>query len=50
MTAELGGEFGKQVAEEFLAQSPSVPESPEDANNGTDEDNEDEQEFHTHDL
>ena len=47
---ELGGEFGKQVVEEFIAQSPSIPESPDDANTETDEDNEDEQEFHTHDL
>ena len=47
---ELGGEFRKQAVEEFIAQSPSVPESPEDSNSETDEDNEDEQEFHTHDL
>ena len=47
---ELGGEFKKQVVEEFIAQSPSVPESPDDSPSETDEDNEDEQEFHTHDL
>ena len=47
---ELGGEFGKQVAEEFISQSPSIPESPDDSNPENDEDNEDQQEFHTHDL
>ena len=47
---ELGGEFGKQVAEEFISQSPSIPESVEDSNAETDEDNDDDQGFHTHDL
>ena len=47
---ELGGEFRKQVTEEFIEQSPSYQESPEDSREETDEDNEDEQENHTHDL
>ena len=47
---ELGGEFGKQVAEEFISQSPSIPESVEDSNAETDKDNDDDQGFHTHDL
>jgi hypothetical protein len=50
---ELTGEFKEQVADEFLEQSPSYTEAPGDANNEDDEediDNEDDQEFHTHDL
>ena len=47
---ELGGEFGKTVSEEFIAQSPSYPDSPEDSDEEIEEDNEDEQENHTHDL
>jgi hypothetical protein len=47
---ELGGEFRKKVSEEFIEQSPSYPDSPEDLSEETDKDNEDEQENHTHDL
>ena len=47
---ELGGEFRKKVSEEFIEQSPSYPDSPEDSSGEIDEDNEDEQENHTHDL
>jgi hypothetical protein len=48
--SELTGEFRDTVSEEFIGQSPSIPDSPEDNSEEIDEDNEDEQEFHTHDL
>jgi hypothetical protein len=47
---ELSGEFKQTVSEEFIEQSPSIPDSPDDIREDVDEDNEDEQEFHTHDL
>ena len=47
---ELGGGFRKKVSEEFIEQSPSYPDSPEDSSEEIDEDNKDEQENHTHDL
>jgi len=47
---ELSGEFKQTVSEEFIEQSPSIPDSPDDIREDVDEDNEDEQEFHTPDL
>ena len=47
---ELRGEFRKKVTDEFIEQSPSYHDSPEDSREETDEDNEDEQENHQHDL
>ena len=49
---ELTGEFKDTVAEEFIGQSPSIPVSADEGNEEIDEDadDEDEEEFHTHDL
>ena len=45
---DIGGEFRKKVSEEFIEQSPSYSDSPEDSNEEADDD--EDQEYEEHDL
>jgi hypothetical protein len=45
---DIGGEFRKKVSEEFIEQSPSYSDSPEDSNEEADDD--EDQEYKEHDL
>jgi hypothetical protein len=45
---DIRGEFRKKVSEEFIEQSPSYSESPEDSNEEADDD--EDQAYHEHDL
>jgi hypothetical protein len=45
---DIGGEFRKKVSEEFIEQSPSYSDSPEDSNEEADDD--EDQAYHEHDL